>query len=681
MGLSARQVLRSLARPDKHYLGGGGPLLWAPPRPQHLDQPGFVDRVHYFGHALDSPLRRVILDEQGQPIQWQLLRREWQPGVLKLDYAGPDGIALREDRAVTPRGTLVSVLSIDAPGRVLFIWSHYPPGGHQTALLDSGQIWSWRELERPGVPSLIVYGVLAAREFEDAPHKHTVGLTLAPDLETARQNWTVDLKGDPLALAQAGWRAFFKSVPSFTCDDPYLEKAYWYRWYGLYLNKLPGGVHPAYPFPTVGEGIDYFRAPISYSAPCHVRELRWYPDPDWARGVFQTFLHHQRPDGSFPGHIFATGTRPERFYHADWGGAALALEQCQPDPAFRAELVEGLSRYADYLATVRDPDGEGLVEVWNHFETGQEYSPRYLFVAPESLEATWGQPFRLQGIDASVYRYQLERALGILTGGETRAAWQARARRTRQAILDKLWDPDAQWFGDRDPASGRRSPVRAAVGFYPFLTDIAGPEHLPALLSLLDPGEFWTPYPGPSLSVADPRFSAEGIWEGARRACPWNGRVWPMTSSHLADALAQASRTAPPALRVRGESLDTVAAEFIRRTIRMLFWEGDPARPNCFEHYNPYTGAPSAFRGIDDYQHSWIVDLIIRHVCGLQPSDQGALRVLPLSFGLRRCQLEGVPWRGRRITVTWNARGSGPRVYVDGKRWADPTRRLIQSDS
>ena len=47
----------------------------------------------------------------------------------------------------------------------------------------------------------------------------------------------------------------------------------------------------------------------------------------------------------------------------------------------------------------------------------------------------------------------------------------------------------------------------------------------------------------------DPYFDAEADWKGKRTNCPWNGRVWPMTNSHVADALAHAARTLACELR------------------------------------------------------------------------------------------------------------------------------------
>jgi hypothetical protein len=191
------------------------------------------------------------------------------------------------------------------------------------------------------------------------------------------------------------------------------------------------------------------------------------------------------------------------------------------------------------------------------------------------------------------------------------------------------------------------------------MTDLATNEHLVAIgRHLLNAGEFWTPFPVPSSSADDPMFSAEGLWRGVRRNCPWNGRVWPMTNSHVAEALFETSERLDPGLAPR-------AAEFLRRFVRLLFWDQEPSRPNCFEHYHPYTGQPSAYRGIDDYQHSWLVDLIIRYVCGLRP-ERSDLNVRPFPTDLEWFSLEGAPWRGHVVNVE-RREGREPRVWMDGQ--------------
>jgi len=106
--------------------------------------------------------------------------------------------------------------------------------------------------------------------------------------------------------------------------------------------------------------------------------------------------------------------------------------------------------------------------------------------------------------------------------------------------------------------------------------------------------------------------------------------------------------------------------ELVRRFVRMMTFDGDPDRPNCFEHYHPYTGRPSLYRGIDDYQHSWVNDLIVSHVMGVLPDGSSGLTVWPLALGVERATLDHVRVAGRRVSVTLE--GKRFRVKVDERR-------------
>jgi len=216
-----------------------------------------------------------------------------------------------------------------------------------------------------------------------------------------------------------------------------------------------------------------------------------------------------------------------------------------------------------------------------------------------------------------------------------------------------MWDEASGMFSDVNPATGERTGVKAAVCFYPYFTDLTGPEHVAGLeRNLLDPTRFWTAFPVPSSSLDDPLFNAEGEWKGKRHACPWNGRMWPMTNSHVVEALAQAARAHAPHLRA-------ATATLVQRFVRAMFHDGDLRRANCFEHYNPFTGHASVYRGIDDYQHSWVNDLILQYVMGIRPHDDG-ITVDPFPFGVEHAEVRGVKVRGRTLDVTI----TGDRVRV-----------------
>jgi hypothetical protein len=453
------------------------------------------------------------------------------------------------------------------------------------------------------------------------------------------------------SLAQATrrrWREYFASVPQFRCSDPYLERYYYYRWYGLFLNSIQGEVGN-YQWPTVCEGIGFFHMPITYSAQCHVRELRWRHDPAHAQGVLRTIFDHQKPTGALHGRIYVNHLQGTDFYHANWGDAFEALDALRPDDDFAAQLYPGLSAHAEWLVATRDRDGTGMFDVVDQFETGQEYMSRYQAVDPGADSYGWENRIRLKGIDVTVYAYGLFRALGRTAArvgqpGEAKH-WAGYAARTARAVRERMWSPERGMFSDVDPKTGERTEVSAAVCFYPYFTDLASEEHLPGLLrNLLDPARFWTQYPVPSSALDDPLFSATAEWKGKRHVCPWNGRVWPMTNSHIVEALGRWATPDRPEVR-------QAAAQLLQRFVHMMFHDGDLERPNCYEHYNPLTGAASVYRGIDDYQHSWVADLIIQYVAGVRVSE-AAITIDPLPCDLESFALTGVRVDGTELSVS-----------------------------
>jgi hypothetical protein len=377
--------------------------------------------------------------------------------------------------------------------------------------------------------------------------------------------------------------------------------------------------------------------------------------------VLRTFFEHQKEDGSLHGRVYVNHLEGTDFYHGNWGDAFLALDAADPDETFVAELYPKLARYADWLFRARDADETGMLDVLDQYETGQEYTSRYQAVDENADSYRWENRIRLKGIDVTVYGYALLRALERLAprvAGAEDGRWRELAERTAAAVRSRMWDADVGMFSDVDPRSGRRTGVRAAVCFYPYFTDLATAEHLLGLeRNLFDAERFWTPFPVPSSSLEDPRFDAAGEWKGKRHGCPWNGRVWPMTNSHVVEALGRAAIAYAPHLRQS-------TAQLLLRFVRMMFHEGDVKRANCFEHYNPFSGHPSTYRGIDDYQHSWVNDLIIQYVLGIRPHASG-ITVDPFPFGLELAEIRGVAVRGVQLDV--RVEGDRVTMTVDGQ--------------
>ncbi|MBI1851522.1 MAG: hypothetical protein HYR85_14370 [Planctomycetes bacterium] len=727
--------IRLLARTDKHYLGGGDFVVFAPPHPTFLDAPGFWDAAHLLDLPVERAFTWAILDEDDQVVPFVARRRDWRPDRIRVAYAPASGVRVEETRVVLAGDLLASHLTISNAGRrarrlTLVLWScqdvaevagvhglefddgafvakrsfDAKPSIAEAYRLDGAMAWGLSQkansfaaqasqanstlprfevtpfpekLSRGRLPNTIgsasgvgsrthVFLALAARVSLPARGSRTLagGCAIAPDRAKALASvHTLRRSPDVGKRSERAWRGFFSSMPSVSSSDAHVERYVAYREYGLRLFSIPGGAFN-YPHPSVTEGNANFHHPITYSAPGHVREMRWCADPAVARGTIRNFVRHQRSDGSFPGVLFAGSVQAKGFYHGDWGGALLGLHAVHPDRTFLEEIYSPLVRYVEYFDRERDREGSGLYDVLDQYETGQEYMSRYLAVDPNADAYGWDERIRLKGIDATVYLYRLKAALALVADALGRvgdaARFAAGAARIAAAVRERMWDADEGMFFDIDPRSMSRTGVRAAVCFYPYMTDIVCEEHLAGLKHhLFDPREFWTPFPVPATAASDSTFNADAEWKGKRMSCPWNGRVWPMVNSHLVTALAFT------AARFDDRLLAARASELLRSFLRMLFFDGDPRRPNCFEHYNPITGTPSIYHGIDDYQHSWVLDLIVEHVAGIRPQGLDSLVVRPLDLGLRRFRIDDVPWQGHRLAV--EIRGRDVSVRLDGR--------------
>lgn len=470
------------------------------------------------------------------------------------------------------------------------------------------------------------------------------------------------------------WREFLSLVPHFECSDEMLTRYYWYRWYGIRLNALPGCA-ANYIAPAVAEGIGYFRGVITYSLMCHISECKWLADPELAQGCLRNHLAHQTKAGHFPGHIFASGINTQGFYHTDVGRAVGELLAHHPDPAFVREITPGLTQLLGYYVRERDTENLALYDVRDQFETGQEFTSRYFHAHPEADLFGWEHQLQLKGVDVTTYIYHLVQLLARLFSDANDAInssqYNELAGRIKDSVRTRLWDRESEFFFDYSAERDEISPYWTAVGFYPLLSDLAAPEQARACAEhLLPGGVFNTSWPTPTVPQSDPCFSAIPRWRGERANCPWNGRVWPMVNSHMVDVLGRLAEQWPGEFR---EQLVT----YLRRYIKMLHFSRpenpsvkDISRPNCFEHYNPLDGTACTYRGVDDYMHSWVTDHILRWVAGIR-IDGRRLIVDPLPFGLTHMLLSNCYIAGHRLDVFWGRTPDGGykpgfRIQLDG---------------
>ena len=71
------------------------------------------------------------------------------------------------------------------------------------------------------------------------------------------------------------------------------------------------------------------------------------------------------------------------------------------------------------------------------------------------------------------------------------------------------------------------------------------------------------------------------------------------------------------------------------------------------------------YRGIDDYQHSWVIDLLMKYLVGIQPTGENKLILDPLPFEVESFRVEDIRYRGRSVDVIWD-HNDGFTVTLNG---------------
>jgi len=725
--LTGKEILNLLRRDDKWFVSGGKGGNFAPEFPKYPDAPGYWHTCYWADQRFPRLYTLFLLDRFGNPVRSEVKKHEWRPdrhtresrvtetrclvpndlfaSVVEIPAINnPDlchiilwapievtdinGMASLEECRVDGFGAYAKIkLQGRAEGESLWLafGGGRRPDSYCVSFAESATFApEWRltpmaekfqncrlpntvqplagKLRNKGVTHIALHWELQKQAGEAVVFQ--TGCSISPQLREVESDIAMLPKTDLLVVSERNWASYFEQFPKFTCSNEYLQRYYYYRLYGLKLCNVDVA-HKNYPFPCVFEGIGYFRRHIGYSAQCHAKELRWMADAAVAEGclfgLFQQQLWDGPDAGKIPGAVSLTSCEPY-IYHADWGGAVLDIYSIHRNKEFLDQVYPHLVAYADWMKRVRDPEDSWLFDVVDQAETGQEFNPRYLAADPDADD--WRE-FRtkLKGVDATVYQYRLYQALAAISeiSGQDAARadfWRECAAKTKDAVNAHMWDAQAEMYYDCTAGDLKRISVMPLTSFYPFWTDIPeGAQWNAIRRHLLNPGEFWTEYPAPTLSQKDPLFCAEPEWKGKRKSCPWNGRVWPMANSHIAEVLANASEHDP--------SYAPYLAQFVHQFIKMMHYNGDPKRPNCYEHYNPHTGYACEYRGVDDYQHSWVLDLILKYVCGLRLEFGKPPRFAPIDFGVD-FELTNFSYQGQQIEV-WGKAGEKARLLVSGK--------------
>lgn len=325
-----------------------------------------------------------------------------------------------------------------------------------------------------------------------------------------------------------------KAVPCrSTKPAPDMERfpAEFREMYGQMLGLLPQGVFHYPPLPpyftgyscgTLYDWDQYFEAIIlAYAG---------YP-MDYIRNGIGIFLARQQEDGLIPRSV-PRGGGATYYKHASHVKPFLAQETLfclQVDGNLEwlrgEDRYERLKRYLHYWMVNLDVRGAGL-SVWhdaghtgmdNHYERAGDWT---------------GENGFCEGVDLNSYLVRECRAmaqLATLLGHDRDAAdFTAAAGRRSAAIQRDLWDEAEGFYYDRHARTNEFVRVKHAGAFAPMWAGVCSEDQAARLVDghLLNPREFWRPYPIPALAASEPGY-VEGFPAGeSTGCCSWRAHTW-----------------------------------------------------------------------------------------------------------------------------------------------------------
>lgn len=268
------------------------------------------------------------------------------------------------------------------------------------------------------------------------------------------------------------------------------------------------------------------------------------------------FILSQRSDGRLPGMVISTARASEMIAEKVpeamiWMPKVKILADfemfqgyCFPGPAWRMyfwvgkdrdylrKLYKALEAHDAYLWRTRDSNGDGILETWCVWDTGEDGSSRlntrnapyrWPFDFPPNPKQTknperyWSkvpQPDQVlvpfASMDVMSYSYDGRNTLAKISEelGNGRAGfWKKQAEEVRQRLIKGLWDPSRHACFDRDRNNKRLNELihnNLRVMYHGAFTQSMADKFIKH--HLLDPHEFWTPLPLPSIAVNEPLY-------------------------------------------------------------------------------------------------------------------------------------------------------------------------------
>ena len=659
-------------RPDMTLFGPAGERLWADALKR---APGFYGCVDFI-HKMNFPLLFTVKIKGGEA-EMPSAGSLWRPWEGELSYRDAR-VRLQEKKTIARDDVALSLQTwenvSDMPVILEFILPEgaeqgkiytFPACTHGLSVIMAaradGAFSGGEYHQMPGGKRQFLFAaVLGLKGEEDSVLSRLDGAFMLP----ARQAY------DRAAASQAAW---YEGLPVFECSDPFIQRCFYYRTYILRSNMAKpdagylkhrtlyeGRSHRADKTPFAPKGWEFSRL-IPLSVPHALNDLVWLDKKEDCRQAFLSLTDSADENGAFS--VCAADEKGKEYTnYAAWALYSYCL--VSGDTEFAKEVLPAFKRDALSVFSRHKGENDSLQVCYTHQLTGKEYQPGYWYFSgyPDKVKGTKEGYTPLKRVDSSVYMYLNCLGLARLcekAGDGDAETFAGIAEDIRAQILGKMWDEADGCFYDLHCQTDEKARVKHIVSVYPLWADITDEKHLRQLDLLFGEDFFFTGSGFASTARDCPVYSPCGGWKGdffkGRDGCMWNGPSWPYTTCIALDAAASQSEK-------HGHKYDARFAEGFRQYTMQHFRGWDIDQPYLVEFYDAETGEPLSDEA--DYSHSYYIDLVVRHIAGIQPRE-GGFDFRPVNAGLDSFALKGIKLRGHTLDVEFSAR-AGYVLKVDG---------------
>ena len=234
----------------------------------------------------------------------------------------------------------------------------------------------------------------------------------------------------------------------------------------------------------------------------------------------------------------STITQPPMIAYAVW-----SIYQKDKDKSFIKKVYPHLYHFYRYLLTERDPHGNQLIGIMNPDESGEDNSPRFdipLGLPPvhslkenakrrfglvaQNIECKFDAPFCMRNFfwvkdvpfnAIMVENLRLLAQIAASLGYSEDADFFAREAENIVSAMRKFMLEDGLFwstFGE----NYQKIKVKTWAIFAPLFAKILTQKEAEKLVKkhLLNPKEFWTEFPVPTVSISESSFDPQGFWRG-----------------------------------------------------------------------------------------------------------------------------------------------------------------------